>query len=186
MEIAFGLIVLALIVLGLINRKKEKKVWVEAERFEESGNWIDKRSGERGTYGSLDDEMEAGRRYIANKSKISILAQAIQSFLFLNHPGFSKLENEKIKHHLSFCKSEVQGLLEHISMLESGQVISLEPFDIPDNDLRTALKKQVLDLSFEHFPRLLDLEIEEIKRFDLATEVLASRVLSEIERINHA
>ncbi|MBC7777273.1 MAG: hypothetical protein H7246_17705 [Phycisphaerae bacterium] len=184
MEIAFGLLVLALIILGLRNRKKEKTAWVKEERYDESGQWIDKRSsGERGTYGSLDEEMEAKRRYIAKQSKISELAQIIQAFCFAQHPDFPSLSDEQIKRHLAFCKSEALGLFEQIEILTNGKEINIAETAFPADNLRTALKKQVLDFSFERFPKLLEAEIEQIKKFDLAAEYLASRILGEIERL---
>jgi len=183
MEIAFGILVLALIILGLRNRKKEKKEWVKEERYEESGAWIDKRSGERGTYGSLDEEMEANRRYIAAQSKISALAMATQSFCFAQHPDLQNLSDDKIKRHLALCKSEAVGLFGQIEQLTKGKGISIVEAPLPHNEFRTALKKHVLGLSYEHFPKLLDLEIEQIQKFDLSVEHLSKRVLEEIDRL---
>ncbi|MFN0176650.1 MAG: hypothetical protein ACKVU0_18560 [Saprospiraceae bacterium] len=183
MEIAFGLLVLALIILGLRNRKKEKKEWIKEERYEESGAWIDKRYGERGTYGSLDEEMETNRRYIATQSKISALAMATQAFCFAQHPDFQTLSDEHIKRHLAFCKSEAVGLVEQIEQLTIGNGISSVEAPLLPNVLRTALKKHVLGLSYEHFPKLLDLEIEQIQKFDRAVEHLSKRVLEEIDRL---
>jgi len=183
MEIAFGLLVLVLIVLGLRNRKKEKKEWVKEERYDESGAWIDKRTGERGTYGSLDEEMEANRQYIAKQGKISELALAIQTFCFAQHPDYPNLSEGQIKSHLAFCKSELAGLFDQIENLTKGRGIAVAEASFSADDLRKALKKQVLDFSFERFPKLLDLEIEQIQKFDLATELLAQKVLVEIKRL---
>ncbi len=183
MEIAIGLLVLALIILGLRNRKKEKKEWVKEERYEESGAWIDKRSGERGTYGSLDEEMETNRHYIAAQSKISALALATQAFCFAQHRDFQSLNDGQIKRHLAFCKSEAAGIFAHIESLTHGRGISIDEAPLAPNELRTALKKYVLSISYEHFPKLLDLEIEQIQKFDLAVEHVSKRVLEEIERL---
>ena len=183
MEIAFGLLVLVLIVLGLRNRKKEKKEWVKEERFDESGAWIDKRTGERGTFGSLDEEMEADRQYIARQSKISELALAIQTFCFAHHPDFPNLSDGQVKSHLAFCKSEVAGLVEQIENLTKGRGIAVAEGTFGVNDPWKTLKKQVLDFSFDRFPKLLDLEIEQIQKFDLATEHLAKKVLGEIKHL---
>ncbi len=186
MEIAFGLLVLALIILGLRNRKKEKTAWVKEDRYDESGNWIDKRSsGERGTYGSLDEEMEANRQYIAKQGKISALAQIVQAFCFAQHADYPSLSDEQIKRHLVFCKSEALGLLEQIENLLNGRGISIAETALPADNLRTMLKKQVLNFSYEYFPKLLDVEIEQIKKFDLAAEHLANRVLGEIVRLRN-
>ncbi|MDO8365953.1 MAG: hypothetical protein Q7T20_04085 [Saprospiraceae bacterium] len=183
MEIAFGLLVLALIILGLRNRKKEKKVWIKEERYEDSGDWIDKRSGERGTYGSLDEEMEAKRLHLAKQGKISALAQSIQTYLFEQHADFQGLTDDNIKTHLAFCKSEISALFEKIDQLIAGRVISMAAVTFLPSAFRSALKKLILDFSFERFPMLLDLEIEEIKKFDLLAEQLANKVLLEVERL---
>ena len=184
MEIAFALLVLALIILGLRNRKKEKKEWIKEERYDERGAWIDKRSGERGTYGSLDEEMEATRQYIARQSKVSELALAVQSFCFAQHDDFQNLSNEKKKKHLAFCKSEIAGLFEQGEELTNGRSVSLADTSFQPNALRSGLKKLVLDFSFDRFPKLLELEIEQIQQFDLAAEQMSNRVLAEIDRLS--
>ncbi len=183
MEIAFALIVLALIILGLRNRKKEKKTWIKEERYEESGDWIDKRSGERGTYGSLDDEMEANRQYIARQSKVSELAIAVQASCFAQQADYQNLTTDQLKRHLAFCKSELNGLLEQIEHLLKGRGLLIAESTLPPNELIRVLKKQVLDFSFERFPKLLDLEIEQIQRFDQAAEQVAGRIWGEIARL---
>ena len=183
MEIVFGLIVLALIILGLRNRKKEKKEWVKEERFEESGAWIDKRSGERGTYGSLDEEMEANRLFIAQKSKVNELTQAVQTFYFAQYPNFHSLSDAQIKGHLAFAKSEFSRLFEQINDLLKGGNITVASDDFQSGELRSALKKVILDFSWKRFPELLDLEIEKIRQFDLATEHVAQRLLGDLGRL---
>lgn len=183
MEIAFGLLVLALIILGLRNRKKEKKEWVKEERYEESGAWIDKRSGERGTYGSLDEEMEANRRYIAQKSKISELALALQSFCFAKRPDFQSLSDRQIKQHLAYCKSEISALFDLAENMIKDQAAGIAESDFSPNEPSVALKKQILNFAFERYPKLLDLEIELIQKFDLAAAHVASKILAEIDRL---
>jgi len=183
MEIVFGLIVLVLIVFGLRNRKKEKKEWVKAERFEESGDWIDKRSGERGTYGSLDEEMEANRLFIAQKSKVSELTQAVQSFYFAQYPDFQTLTDAQIKSHLAYSKSEFFRLFDQIDVLLKGRDIQLTASEFLPDTLRSALKKVVLDFSWVQFPKILDLEIEKIRQFDIAAEEVAGRLLGDLGRL---
>jgi hypothetical protein len=177
MEILFGLLVIVLVVLGLRNRKKSKKAWVKEERYEESGDWIDKRSGERGTYGSLDNEMEANRQYIALQRKINESLLAVQALFFAQYPDFQKFSDEKIKQHLAFCKSEILGLFEQAQLRSRGKQVILKPVELPESELLKALKKTLLDASYEHFPQLLDLEIEQIKQYDQATAQVANRIL---------
>ncbi len=183
MEIVFAVLVLLLIIAGLRNRKKEKKEWVKEERYEESGDWLDKRSGERGTYGSLDEEMEANRLHIGLQSKINALAQQIQNTCFTQHPDFHTRSNEQVKKHLAFCKAEIRGLFEQMDALIQSRPINIAEKDLVPNDLRVVLKKQVLEFSFESFPKLLDLEIEQIRQFDTAAEMLAQKILAEIDRM---
>ncbi len=183
MKIAFGLLVLVLIILGLRNRKKEKKEWVKEERYDESGAWIDKRSGERGTYGSHDEEMEANRRYIAKQSKVSELARSVQSFCFAQYPDFQSLSDEKIKRHLAVCKAEASWLFNFAETLTGGKTPHIKEYALKDSPLHQTLKKLILDFSFNRFPKLLDLEIEQIKIFDLAAGQFSDKVLREIETV---
>lgn len=183
MTILFGVLVLALLVLGLQNRKKERKKWVKEERFEESGDWLDKRSGERGTYGSLDDEMEANRKYIAQQSKISELALAVQSVLFEQSADFQTLHETQIKQHLLFCKSEFLALFQNYDRFIAGEHPAISKVNLPEHALRPVLKKMILDFSFERFPKLLDLEIDRIQQIDQMADQVASKILSEPGKI---
>lgn len=180
MTILFALLILLLLIVGLLNRKKSKKEWVKEERYEESGNWIDKRSGERGTYGSLDEEMEANRLYISKQRKINESAQAVQGVLFKQHPNYQELSLEKQKTHHSYCKTEIAGLFDRIELLKQGKFQQAEAPILPPHAIRTLLKKQILAFSFEAFPELLDLEIEEIKKLDNAADQIAERILAKI------
>ncbi len=86
MEILFGLVVLALIIMGLRHRKKQDRKWLKEERYDESGAWIDKRAGERGTYGSRDREMEQERHLIRRSGNIEGLIHTIQTHCFEQFP----------------------------------------------------------------------------------------------------
>lgn len=183
MEILFGLLVLGLLALGIWNRKKSKSEWIKAERYDESGDWIDKRSGERGTFGSLDEEMESNRKYIAKQAKISELALLVQRYCLEQVLGYQQLEPEKAKRFFAFCKSEADWLFGHVENLTRDQPSSISKMDYPPSEHRDRLKKQVLDYSFEHFPQLLELEIEQVKKFDHSAEQLSERTLQEINRL---
>lgn len=183
MEYLFGILVLALLIMGLRNRKKSKKEWVKEERYEESGAWIDKRSGERGTYGSLDEEMESNRLYIAKQGKISELAQAVQSFCFAQVADFQNLDDRQLKQHLSFCKSELNGLFDQIDTFIKGQTVPMPENASANHANNQGLKKLLLDFAYERFPKLLDLEIEPIQKFDQTTGLVAQKILVEISRI---
>jgi len=183
MEIIFAIAVLALLAIGLLNRKKQKKEWVKEERFEESGDWLDKRSGERGTYGSLDEEMEANRLYIAKKSKVSELALSIQAAIFAQSVDFQKLNQDQIKSHLAFCKAEIAGLFELFDQWMNGKQVATPKQMPPESEFHAPLKKLVMDFSFERFPKLLDLEIEEIQKVDLSAAEMVSKILAEAARL---
>lgn len=183
MEIIFALLVLLLIIVGLRNRKKEKKEWIQEERYEESGAWLDKRSGERGTYGSLDEEMEANRKYVTRQGQISELAQNIQSICFTQIPEFHSLSDQQIKAHLNFCKKALNGLFEQVESLSNGGTIPVQDAGLAPNAIQDAIKKQILDFSFQAFPKLLNLEIDQIRRFDQSAETVAQKIQMEISRL---
>lgn len=183
MEILFGLLVLALLALGLYARKKERKTWVQEERYEESGDWMDKRRGERGTYGSLDEEMEANRRYIARAGKVSELARAMQAICFAQNRDFQNLSPIQIKEHLSFVKSEINAFFLCIDDLLAGKALAGSGEKPSHEDHGVALKKQLLDYSFEHFPTLLELEITQIQSLDRAAAQTAMRVVGKIKEL---
>jgi hypothetical protein len=183
MEFLFAILVLALLILGLRNRKKSKKEWVKEERYEDSGAWIDKRSGERGTYGSLDEEMEANRLYIAKQGKISELAQDVQAYCFAQIIDFQNFNDHQLKQHLAFCKSEINGLFEKVEAFVKREKVAIPDRIVANQESTQGLKKVLLDFSFERFPKLLDLEIEQIQQFDQTAAQTAQRILAEIERI---
>lgn len=184
MEIAFGLIVLALLALGLMRRKKETKVWKAEERYEESGQWIDKRPGERGAYGSLDDEMEANRLYIAQQGKIAELAELAQNFCFSNLEKYSELSDAALKKHREICKSGARVLLEYANRLQKEPENPIAETDPENSGHGSTLRKQTLGYLYEHYPRLLELDLEKIRQLDHAAGVFSHRVLTSVLTIS--
>jgi hypothetical protein len=183
MEIFIGLLLLALLAWGLRSRKKERTTWLKEERYEESGAWLDKRSGERGTFGSLDDEMEQERRSLRSQSNAKELSHLVRSYCLGAYPGFSSLADEPTQRCLGFIQKQAAAVVGAIEkMLETGA--PPPPLSPPQADAPhcLALKKKVLDFSFDRFPKLLDLEIETIKKFDAWTEQIVASILAEIER----
>lgn len=183
MEILFGLLLLVLLVWGLRSRKKEQTTWLKEERYEESGAWLDKRSSERGTFGSLDDEMEQERRNVRSQSNSKELSHLISSYCFRELPDFSSLEDAPTQQCLGFIQKQAATVISILEeMLETSTVPTpLSPVQT-DERHRLALKKKVLDFSFDRFPKLLDLEIETIKEFDAWAEQIVASILAEIER----
>jgi hypothetical protein len=166
------------LVWGLVNRKKRKTAWINEERFEESGSWIDKRSGERGTYGSLDDEMEANRQHISLQSKVSELAQSIQSEMSKQLPEFQTKTHDDLKRHFSLIKSELLDFFVQCQGLLKGKSVRQIPKNHALNPLATHLKKSVLNYSYQHFPELLQLDIKILKQLDDDCEIMCNRILS--------
>jgi hypothetical protein len=176
-ELFLGLAVLVLLVIGLRRRKNEKKRWVEEERHDESGRWIDKRAGERGTFGTLDEEMESNRQYIARQAKTVELARLAQNFCFERLPDFHLLSETELKGHFSRCQSEAGMLLLVAEKMAQGAAPGPVPASDGDNDLAISLKKLVLSFLYAEYPRLLDVEIEQLKRLDLAAGHFAERIV---------
>lgn len=183
MEILFGLIVIALLVLGLRHRKKQDKKWLREERYEESGAWIDKRSGERGTYGSLDREMEQERRRISNLGKVEELVYLIQNHCVEYFPEGFSTKDPAGKEWLVFTKTRAAAFIRVIGQLPGGEVPELPEPPAEDHEKNASLKKKILDYSYEQFPDLLNLDLEVIKKFDLLARQLSDAVTEETERV---
>ena len=183
MGIIFGLAVLVLLLLGLWNRKKQDKKWVTEERYDESGAWIDKRAGERGTYGSLDQEMEKERHWISRLGKIEGMAYLIQTHCFEHYPGMFPLHDPDMKTWLAFTKTRAAEFVAMFEKLTSGQVSEVPASNVQDDENRHSLKKKILDYSYEQFPKLLDLDLDVIKKFDLLAEQLSNAVIDQTERL---
>lgn len=177
-ELFLGLAVLVLLVLGLQRRKEEKKRWVEEERYDESGAWIDKRAGERGTFGTLDEEMESNRQYIARQAKTVELARLAQNFCFERLPDFHRLSETGLREHFSRCQSEASMLLLVAEKIAQGTAPGPVPASDGANDRAISLKKIVLSFLYAEYPRLLDAEIEQLKHLDLAAGHFAERVVA--------
>lgn len=182
MGIIFGLAVLVLLFLGLWNRKKQDKKWVTEDRYDESGAWIDKRAGERGTYGSLDEEREKERQHLSRAGKTGDLLFLLQTYCMEHYPRFHTLSDEQIKKFLFFSKTQAKAFIEATGALLEGQL----PDDIQEGRNEThrmSLKKRILDFSYDHFPQLLDLELDAIKRFDRLCGQLSDAVIGLAERL---
>lgn len=183
MEILFAVAVIALLYFGLRSRKKQDEKWLKEERHDESGAWVDKRSGERGTFGSLDEEREKERLQLNVQGKVSDLARLTRTYFFEQHPDFETLSDEKIKQFIAFNKVQVASFVEKIEAVTSGARLETPGNPTGPETHRLALKKQILDFAFDNFPKLLDLELEAMRQFDCAAEFLASTLLNETERL---
>lgn len=186
MEIAFGLFILAILIIGLLNRRRQKKAWLKEERHDESGAWMDKRAGERGTYGSLDAEREKERSRISRQGKANELVRQVRDYAFEHYPGFSELNDFKIKDFSDFAKTKTTLLLATIEQLLEGKMPALTEQSISESAHHSALKKQILDFSYENFPALLELEIEPLKSFDAYVASMAESLIEKIGELKSA
>lgn len=182
MEILFGLIVLALIILGLRHRKKQDRKWVQEERYDESGAWIDKRAGERGTYGSRDREMEQERKRTSRSGKIEGLASLMQNHCFGQYPGLFSPGDASTKRWLVFNREKAAAFVDMIGRLLEGRTPEMPDLPAQNDAGRDALKKKILNHAYEQFPELLDLDLDVIKQFDRMAGQLADTMLGLTEK----
>lgn len=180
MEILFGIVILALLIWGLMNRKKERREWIKEERYEESGNWIDKRSGERGTYGSLDEEMESNRKWISIQGKANELARMLQSTISTQIIEYQEFDPEKQKQYVDWLKTETSKLFRHMEELKAGKYTQPDHPASNLHPLAVPLKKQVLDYCYAQFPEMLQLDIEVLKSWDQTCHHWCGKILSKL------
>ncbi|MEZ4942773.1 MAG: hypothetical protein R3D58_18005 [Saprospiraceae bacterium] len=166
MSILFGLLVLILLAAGLYLQRRQRKTWIKDERYEESGDWLDKRSGERGTYGSLDARREQERKTLADQGRTHELARLLRDYFFEHYPGFARLNNDQLKAFTTAARNQASQLFQTAASLLDGQTVS--PHETPDPEAEhiQPLKKIMLEFSYQAFPALLDLDLEQIKQLD--------------------
>lgn len=186
MEIAFGLFVVVVLVIGLLNRRKSNKAWVKEERYDESGAWIDKRTGERGTYGSLDVEREQERRELVQQGRILELSRRIRDYAFEHYPGFHTLSDAQIRDYNTFLKKQVAALPSVITQMLDGTFPGAEAKTPGENTHIQAVKKLILDFAYAEYPALLDMEIEALKQLDRFAEAQSGALVSKIEEMKSA
>jgi hypothetical protein len=183
MGIAFALFILVVLAVGLFNRRRERRDWVREERHDESGAWMDKRAGERGTYGSLDDERETERRLVARQGQAGELARRVREYCFEQYPDFHALSDARIRIFLDFLKGEAGEYVALLGDFAAGrlpgevELPAAKPAPLP------ALKRNMLDFAYERYPALLDLDIDVLKLLDRHTEVLAAGLIARIEAL---
>lgn len=183
MQILFALFVIALLAIGLYNRKKHKKEWVKEERKDESGDWIDKRAGERGTWGSLDEEMELARKNVARQSRINELTLLVRSFAFEQYPGFHTLSDDQIKKFSVFSRNLSSHIIPALEQIKDGREPEPAPETVSTGAYIPVLKKQILDFAYQNFPDLLNLDLEAIRKFDLLAGKWATSLITQIQEL---
>lgn len=174
MGTAFGLFILLILIVAFYNRRKQNKTWLKEERYEESGDWLDKRSGERGTYGSLDAIREAERHGLSRQSRIADAALDIRNYAFEHIPGFHERSDEQVRDFTAAARAQVSQLFDVIDKMKNGQMPEVPGTEPAGHAHAGALKKIMLNAAYAQFPWLFDQEIEVIKKLDRVAENLAA------------
>ncbi len=170
--ILFGILILVLIVIALWRRKQETDAWLREERYDESGRWLDKRSGERGTYGTLDAEREAERFSLSRQGRIADLSIDIRNYCLQHIPAFQQQSDAFV---LAFSQQTRRLLERFFDLIEEARKGKKLPIVTPEREnLHTAaIKKQILNSAFEQYPWLLDWDIPNLKQLDACALRLA-------------
>ena len=176
MNFLLSLLFLALLLAGIFYRRKEKKEWVADERYDDSGKWIDKRPGERGTFGSRDEEMEQERLYVSRQGRINELTRLIRDYAFENIPDLYTKSDEEIKAFSGQARNMAHQLIATVEQAQTGKMppgTAAQPVEGT-----AALKKLILDFTYRNFPKMLDQDLEIIKAFDAYIDGLSAEVIS--------
>lgn len=177
MEILFAVLLALLIYLGWRSRKLRDQQWLNEERYEESGDWLDKRASERGTFGSLDAERESERRDLRREVKINQAAKIFEKFFTENSSkNFEGTTADDRPNRSDNFKTAARKFIELAEQTAAGAVpaTSSQPDALPAT--LQILRKELLHFAYENYPQLLELEIETIQLFDRATGELVAGV----------
>ncbi|MCC6460447.1 MAG: hypothetical protein IT260_08255 [Saprospiraceae bacterium] len=184
MEIAFGFFVLVIFLVAFYQRRQTRKTWVAEERQEERGDWIDKRAGERGTYGSLDAEREQERKTLAQQGRAIELARLVRTYAFDHYPGFHELSDAQLKAFSAYARLQAAQLIEILEALLAGRGLNQQSAAAASGNVHAgAIKTILLDYAYAQFPALLDLELETIKALDQQAAGMADALLANIEAL---
>jgi hypothetical protein len=179
MGVAFGLIVLILLLAGWYYRRQQRKTWVAEERFEESGDWLDKRAGERGTYGSLDAEMEQARLSVRHRGRSIELTRLIRTFAFESVPGFADRSDAEIREFNQLAREQATLLLR---VFESGQLTDAPVSRRAADGVSETLKKHILQYAYQEYPTLAERDLEWIRALDGVVGGYACFLIEKMER----
>lgn len=181
LEITFGIAIVLILIVGLMNRRKQNKAWLEQERREESGAWIDKRSGERGAFGSLDAEREAERFSLTRQGRVNDLALEIRNYAFEHIPGFSDLSDDQIRAFTVVAREQSGKIFIAAESVQRGQLPEFKgPYEA-SGDRVQALKTIILNRLYEQFPALLSQELDLIRQLDAYTAFAAKSLVEKTE-----
>ena len=181
MTALIGIFILVLLIMGLVSRKRRTKTWIKEERYEESGHWLDKRPGERGTWGSLDQEMARERGQMVWQGRIVELAGLIRQHAARLDPAFGSLPEDQNQTFRSYTRDQATRMIVLIEQVSQGKVPTAAP--VTDAGRSEDLKKRILDFAYHHYPALLDLDIDTIRQFDLLAASWSETVVSALEKL---
>ncbi len=180
MTALIGVLILVLLIMGMVSRKRRIKTWVKEERYEESGHWVDKRPGERGTWGSLDQEMARERGQVVRQGRIVELAELIREYAATHDPSFVNLPEDQNRTFRRYTRDQATQMIVLIEQFSRGKVPTATP--ATDAVRPEDLKKRILDFAYHHYPALLDLDIDTIRQFDLLADSWSKTVVSALEK----
>ncbi len=174
--ILFGLLILVLVVIALWRRKQETEAWLRDERYDESGSWLDKRSGERGTYGHLDAEQEAERFALSRQGRIADLSIAIRNYCLEHLPALQRQNDAVVLAFSRQTRRQLEHFFDLVERARQGYQLPTPP-KTPEAPHAVALKKQILNTAFEQYPWLLDWDIPQLKHLDACALALAHELI---------
>jgi len=179
--ILFGVLILVLLAAGLTRRKRGARAWVKEERYEETGQWVDKRTGERGTWGSLDAEMTRDRQQLVRQGRVVELAELLRQYMAGHSPSFANLSEEQIMAFRTNTRAQAAQMITNIEQIKNGQppVAAVVATVSAGDAQHGALKKQMLDFAYRHYPALLELDIDTLRSFDLAVGKWATEAMED-------
>ncbi len=178
--ILFGLLILVLVVLALWRRKQENEAWLREERYDESGAWLDKRSSERGTYGSLDAAKETERFALSRQGRIAELSIDIRNYCLKHSPRFQQQGDAVVLAFSQQIRRLIERFFDTIEAAKQGKALP-QPPKTSDNAHVGALKKQILNTAFEQYPWLLDWDIPQLKHLDACALAVAQDIFNRAE-----
>jgi hypothetical protein len=152
LQILIAMAIIGLLAAGLYYRRRNNEAWRKEARYDERGEWIDRRGGsERGTYGTLDREREAERSSIYQQGLIRLLAECI-----VQHTADRTLRDAL----------PVAGqIMQYTQAILGSQKVEAAP-DHQVTDAVLLAKKDVLDFLYREKPELLSLEISTLQDLD--------------------
>jgi hypothetical protein len=174
----FAVFLMVILGIALYRRRLDRRTWVRAERREERGDWLDKRRGERGTYGSLDDEMELARQSVARQGRTMEWVRLIRDYLFEHHNGFHRLSDEQLRTWSAIQKTAAVHALDIVDRYRGGKSMPPPPID-PSADSGTMALK-MLDFLYREYPDLLEREVEQLKELDAWTRFWAAESIGRL------